>query len=63
MNPDSGRIIELEPDQALPKGFVELPPALHPAAKSLLAFAETTRKQRDARKRERQNRRRGRMSR
>ena len=60
MNPDSGRLIAVAPDQPLPAGFLEVPAALAPAARSLLNWAATTKAAKRKRKQERQSRRRGR---
>lgn len=60
MNPITQQIQEIAADAPLPEGFVELPQELQPAAKSLIAWAATTRAHKQKRKQERQNRRKGR---
>jgi hypothetical protein len=60
MNPDTGQIMQLDSNTAIPPGFVELPTSLQPSAKKLIAWATSTKKARASKKRERQNRRAGR---
>ena len=69
MNPNTLHLKELEPNAELPSGFLMLPDALQEKAAELVEWAknnrnarapESTAKTRAVRKRERQNKRRGR---
>lgn len=63
MNPDTLQLKELAPDEPPPEGFVELPAELQSAAAALVGHAHqvtSTHDLRAQRKRQRQNRRKGR---